>query len=58
MALQFSENRRFFVSAKGRLGLAPSSAAEGDYVAICPGGKVPYILRPIRDGKYILIGDR
>ena len=58
MALQFSENRRFFVSAEGRLGLAPSLAAEGDDVAICPGGKVPYILRPRRDSKYILIGDR
>jgi hypothetical protein len=58
MALQFSENRRFFVSAEGRLGLAPSMAVEGDYVAICPGGKVPYILRPSEDGKYILIGDR
>lgn len=57
MALQFSENRRFFVSAEGRLGLAPSSADEGDYVAICPGGKVPYILRPNGD-KYIFMGDR
>jgi hypothetical protein len=58
MALQFSENRRFFVSAEGRPGLAPSMAVEGDYVAICLGGKVPYILRPREDGKYILIGDR
>ncbi|KAK5010381.1 hypothetical protein LTR28_010222 [Elasticomyces elasticus] len=57
MALQFSENRRFFVSAEGRLGLAPSMALEGDYVAICPGGKVPYIMRSSEDVNYILIGD-
>ena len=58
MALQFSKNRRFFVSAKGRLGLAPRSAIAGDCVAICPGGKVPYVLRLTEDGKHIFIGDR
>ena len=58
MALQFSENRRFFISGEGRLGLAPSTARTGDSVVICPGGKVPYILRPSEGGKYILIGDR
>lgn len=57
MALQFSENRRFFVSAGGRLGLAPSIADEGDHVVVCPGGKVPYILRRTEDGNYILLGD-
>jgi hypothetical protein len=38
-------NRRFFISEKGYIGLAPSNAAPGDKIAILFGGKVPYILR-------------
>jgi hypothetical protein len=38
-------NRRFFISEKGYIGLAPSNAAPGDKIAVLFGGKVPYILR-------------
>ena len=38
-------NRRFFISEKGYIGLAPSNAAPGDKIAVLFGGKVPYVLR-------------
>jgi hypothetical protein len=38
-------NRRFFISEKGYIGLAPATAAPGDKIAILFGGNVPYILR-------------
>ena len=37
--------RRFFISNKGYIGVAPALAAPGDRVAVLFGGKVPYILR-------------
>jgi hypothetical protein len=66
IALQFSENRSFFITVKGRIGLSPATTQVGDEVAILPGGKVPYILRQSHDNQhlthlgpaYTLIGDR
>jgi hypothetical protein len=40
-----SYDRRFFISEKGYIGLAPSNAAPGDKIAVLFGGTVPYILR-------------
>ena len=37
--------RRFFVSAKGYIGLIPDEAAEGDLICILNGGAVPYVLQ-------------
>lgn len=66
IALQFSENRSFFVPVKGRIGLSLAMTQVGDEVAILPSGKVPYILRQCHDNQhlthlgpaYTLIGDR
>jgi hypothetical protein len=38
-------DRRFFISEKGYIGLAPYNAAPVDKIAVLFGGKVPYILR-------------
>jgi hypothetical protein len=38
--------RKLIVTGGGLLGLAPWRACVGDIVAILPGGRVPYILRP------------
>ena len=37
--------RRFFVSRKGYVGLAPMGAKRGDCIAVAMGGRIPYILR-------------
>ena len=49
-------DRRFFVTKKGYMGMAPESTKEGDLVAIIFGGKVPYIIRSTENG-YRFIGD-
>jgi len=39
------------------LGLAPWMAREGDLVAIFFGGNVPYVLRPLPNGRFQLVGE-
>ncbi|KAI1120583.1 heterokaryon incompatibility protein-domain-containing protein [Nemania abortiva] len=48
--------RRFFKTAKGLLGLAPTTARKGDFVVVLFGGKVPFIMRSY-DGLYHLEGE-
>lgn len=42
---QNSRNLRFFVTAEGRLGLAPKTTERGDMICLIPGCDVPVILR-------------
>jgi hypothetical protein len=37
--------RAFFITDDGRMGLGPTSTAEGDIVHVLPGGNLPFILR-------------
>lgn len=37
--------RRFFLTADGRMGLCPRGAMEGDSIVVLYGGSVPYVLR-------------
>jgi hypothetical protein len=46
-----SVHRNFITTRKGYIGWAPKQAVKGDLVVLMPGGKVPYILRPIRHGR-------
>jgi hypothetical protein len=50
--------RRFFVTEKGMLGLGPRTMEEGDVIAVLFGGSVPFVLRPVEEGRYWrLVGD-
>ncbi|KAE8354715.1 heterokaryon incompatibility protein-domain-containing protein [Aspergillus coremiiformis] len=49
--LQATFRRRFFITARGRIGLGPTSMKKGDRVYILPGGRTPFILRPNRRGQ-------
>ncbi|KAI1779428.1 hypothetical protein F4818DRAFT_399281 [Hypoxylon cercidicola] len=49
--------RKFFITDKGSMGLAPPHAEEKDDIVFFPGGKYPFILRARDDGTYELIGD-
>ncbi|KAI0890668.1 heterokaryon incompatibility protein-domain-containing protein [Annulohypoxylon maeteangense] len=49
--------RKFFITDKGSMGLAPPLTREGDDIVFFPGGKYPFILRARDNGTYELVGD-
>jgi hypothetical protein len=54
---KWSSRRRFCTTNNGQLACVPKSSREGDVICILFGGEVPYVLRPIRDGYYSVIGE-
>ena len=48
--------KRFFLTEKGLMGLAPETAREGDLAVIFFGGNVPFLLRE-QEGRNLLIGE-
>jgi hypothetical protein len=55
--LPYTYNRRFAITESGRFGLVARLAELNDVCCVCPGMKVPLILRPREDGRYGLVGD-
>jgi hypothetical protein len=49
--------RRLLRTEKGYLGMGSVSVEPGDQVWVLKGGDVPLILRPVKDGRYRLIGE-
>lgn len=49
--------RRLFITSKGYLGMGAKALADGDVCCILFGSKVPYILRPLEDSTYFLVGE-
>lgn len=41
--------RRLFRTRKGLLGLGPHAVQQGDQVWVVPGGRTPYVFRPLSD---------
>jgi hypothetical protein len=52
-----TDHRRLFKTETGALGLGPEAMREGDIVTVLFGGNVPYVLRPVGDGHYRLVGE-
>lgn len=50
------DKRRFFITIKGYIGLAPPEAQVGDVVCIFLGARVPFILRRLGE-YYMLVGE-
>jgi Heterokaryon incompatibility protein (HET) len=50
-------NRRFSVTARGRMILAPLDVRCDDLICVLNGGDVPFVLRPIDRGTYQLVGE-
>jgi hypothetical protein len=48
---------RMFRTQKGYLSMGPRSATEHDQVWILPGANVPFVLRPLENGNYRVIGE-
>jgi hypothetical protein len=53
---QSAASFRFFITKEGYMGRGPFQMKSGDLVCIFYGGKVPFILRPVRS-KYYLLGE-
>ena len=49
--------RYLFTTSKGHLGLGPIAMRVGDIITVLFGGNVPYILRPVSDDHYRLVGE-
>jgi hypothetical protein len=49
--------RRPFISKTGYVGLAPHHVEDGDEICTFLGSNVAYIIRPIGDGEYNLVGE-
>jgi hypothetical protein len=52
-----AHNRRFGITATGYMFLGPRDARPGDVVCVLNGGNVPFLLRPVDDGCYRLVGE-
>jgi hypothetical protein len=50
-------NKRPLLSRDGYLGMGPLTARPGDVVVVFPGARVPYVLRPKGDRKFLLLGE-
>jgi hypothetical protein len=57
LRLIFSSSRRIFRTRENYLGNGPRSIRPGDQVWILAGTKIPSVLRPQENGKYVLVGD-
>lgn len=52
-----ASNRSFGRTAQGRYVLGPKVMEKGDVVCVLFGGKMPFVLRPWDDGKFLLVGE-
>jgi len=49
-------SRRFFMTEKGYMGIGPTHCANGDIVCVLFGGELPYVLRPVGNERYTMVG--
>lgn len=54
---RYCNNRRFFRSQGGKYGWGPDQTREGDVICVLDGAPVPFVLRPVNDGCFEIIGD-
>ena len=52
-----TEGRRLFISSAGHMGLCPEATEPDDVIYIFIGSDVPFVLRPLRNGNYLLVGE-
>lgn len=55
--VKWHQGRRFAITDSGDFAAVPRAARKGDVVCIFNGGRVPYVLRPGKDGRYTLVGE-
>ncbi len=52
-AVATCERRRSFITMNGFLGLGPDNLVEGDVLVVLTGADVPFLLRPVEQGKEV-----
>ncbi|KAH8755177.1 hypothetical protein BGZ57DRAFT_933466 [Hyaloscypha finlandica] len=52
----FQCSQRFFMTEKGYMGIGPTGCANGDIVCVLLGGELPYVLRPVGNERYKMVG--
>jgi len=52
-----NNGRRPFLTPRGWIGLGPAAMKSGDVVAILFGCRMPFVLRPSDEGRFMLLGD-
>ncbi|OAL48315.1 HET-domain-containing protein [Pyrenochaeta sp. DS3sAY3a] len=57
LATQRMKNKRPFMTKDGYVGLGPRYMRAGDLVVVFCGGELPYVVRPLEDGLFRLIGE-
>jgi hypothetical protein len=55
--LRMCSARRVFSTEQGDLGIAHQGARVGDEVVVVPGAAVPFVVREVEGGAYVLIGE-
>jgi len=55
--LYLNFGRRPFLSENGYVGVGPAQMQTGDIAVVILGADLPYILRPVDKGRFVLIGD-
>lgn len=55
--IKWHQGRRFAITDSGDFAAVPKAARGGDVVCIFNGGRVPYVLRPCKNGRYTLVGE-
>lgn len=50
-------NCRFLLTKSGTIGMGPHESRLGDIVVILFGARSPFVLRPVEDGFYTLLGE-
>jgi hypothetical protein len=51
-----TENKSYFATAKGYMGIGPQKTRRGDLICVFPGCQVPLLLRKV-DEHYVLVGE-
>ncbi|KAK0643853.1 heterokaryon incompatibility protein-domain-containing protein [Cercophora newfieldiana] len=57
LASSWGQQRRFIVTGRGFMGLGPMATESGDVVCVLFGGQVPFLLRPLQQGGFYLVGE-
>lgn len=55
--VKWHQGRRFAITDAGDFAAVPKAARNGDIICIFNGGRVPYVLRPCKNGHYTLVGE-
>jgi hypothetical protein len=57
LASSWEQRRRFIITQRGFMGLGPVATESGDIICVVFGGEVPFVLRPVREGSFYLVGE-